>query len=88
MSLVCNLITLYTLVVFGRIVLQVAVQFGRLGWGHPVRKVEEVAAKLVDPVLRPIRSIVPGVPMGGMQLDLSPLVLIVGLQILGRIVCN
>lgn len=87
MNLVCNLITLYTLVVFGRIILQIAVQFGRLGWGHPVRKVEEFAAKLVDPVLRPIRSMVPSVPMGGMQLDLSPLVLIIGLQIIQRIIC-
>ena len=87
MSLVCNLITLYTLVVFGRIILQIAVQFGRLGWGHPVRKIEELAGKAVDPVLRPIRQVVPSLPMGGMQLDLSPLVLIVGLQVLQRIIC-
>ena len=87
MNVVCNLITLYTLVVFGRIILQIAVQFGRLGWGHPVRKIEELAAKVVDPVLRPIRALVPGVPMGGMNLDLSPLILIIGLQILARLVC-
>ena len=87
MALLCNLITLYVLVVIGRIVLTLAVQFGRLGWGHPVRKIEEFLAKLVDPVLRPIRSLVPGVPVGGMHLDLSPLILIVGLSILQRFIC-
>jgi len=87
LDIVCNIITLYTLVVFGRIILQIAVQFGRLGSEHPVRRVEEILGLAVDPVLRPIRSVIPAVPMGGMNLDLSPLVLIIGLQILGRIVC-
>ncbi|MEE8330719.1 MAG: YggT family protein [Acidimicrobiia bacterium] len=87
MDLICNLITLYILVVLGRIILQIAVQFGRLGFDHPVRKVEQALGKVVDPVLRPIRSIVPGLPAGGMQLDLSPLVLILGLRILQSIIC-
>ena len=87
MDLVCNLITLYVLVVFGRIILQIAVQFGRLGFDHPVRKVEQALGKAVDPVLRPLRSIIPSVPAGGMQLDLSPLVLILGLQVLRSIIC-
>ena len=87
MDLLCNLITLYILVVIARIVLTLAVQFGRLGFGHPVRRIEEFLSKLVDPVLRPIRSVIPGVPVGGMQLDLSPLILIIGLNILQRFVC-
>ncbi len=87
MDLICNLITLYILVVLGRIILQIAVQFGRLGFDHPVRKVEQALGKVVDPVLSPIRSIVPGLPAGGMQLDLSPLVLILGLRILQSIIC-
>jgi YggT family protein len=87
LGLLCNLITLYVFVVIARIVLTIAIQFGRLGLDHPVRRVEELAARAVDPVLRPIRSVVPGVPMGGMQLDLSPLILIVGLSIIQGIIC-
>jgi YggT family protein len=87
LGLLCNLITLYIFVVIGRIILTIAIQFGRLSSDHVVRRIEEYAALVVDPVLRPIRSIVPGVPMGGMQLDLSPLILIVGLSIIQGLIC-
>ncbi|MDH3425533.1 MAG: YggT family protein [Acidimicrobiia bacterium] len=87
MNLVCSLITAYYFVVIGRIVLRLIVDFGRIPYEHPVRRVEELLGKLVDPVLRPIRGLIPGVPMGNMSLDLSPLILIVGLSILQRVIC-
>jgi len=37
---------------------------------------------MIEPILRPIRAVVPPVRMGGAALDLSPLILIVGIQIL------
>jgi YggT family protein len=43
-----------------------------------VRQIYDVTGRLVDPLLRPIRRLVPAV--GG--LDLSPLILIFGLQFL------
>jgi len=45
---------------------------------HPLRLNLD---RVVDPMLRPIRSIIP--PLG--MLDLSPIVLIVIVQILGRV---
>lgn len=87
MEIVCRLISIYYFVVIGRIVISLIIQFGRIPWGHPVRRVEEILSKAVDPVLRPIRSIVPSLPMGGMALDLSPLILIVGLSILQQAIC-
>jgi len=36
-------------------------------------------------MLRPIRAVVPPVRMGGAALDLSPIILILGLQILLRL---
>jgi YggT family protein len=46
---------------------------------HPVR---EFVDRLVDPMLRPIRRILP--PMGG--LDFSPVVLIILLQVVGGLI--
>jgi len=64
------------------IVLSYIVNFGRLGWDHPVRKIYDALSKIIEPLLRPIRAVVPPLRIGGSAVDLSPLILIVGLQLL------
>jgi YggT family protein len=74
MPLIVNLIDLYALVVLAAVV---------LSWVRPdpdnpfVRVIES----LTEPVLAPIRQAIP--PLGG--LDLSPLVLLIALQLLKRL---
>ena len=67
------------------IVLSYIVTFGRLSWEHPVRKIYDALSKVIEPVLRPIRRVVPPVRMGGAALDLSPLILILGLSLLSSL---
>lgn len=67
------------------IVLSYVVVFGRVGWDHPVRKVYDALSKIIEPLLRPIRAVIPPVRIGGAALDLSPLILIIGLQIIARL---
>lgn len=83
MNIVCSLIQLYTLVVFARILLE----WVRVPGEHPVGKVRAALATVVDPVLAPLRRVVPPVRMGGAALDLSPLVLLIGLSIISRAIC-
>ncbi len=64
------------------IVLSYIVSFGRLGWDHPVRKIYDALSKIIEPILRPIRNVIPPVRIGGTALDLSPLILILGLSFL------
>ncbi|MEE8456831.1 MAG: YggT family protein [Acidimicrobiia bacterium] len=64
------------------IVLSYIVSFGRLGWDHPVRKIYDALSKVIEPILRPIRNVIPPVRIGGTALDLSPLILILGLSFL------
>ena len=85
---ICFLLGLYILVIILRIILGMVVDFGRIPWGHPVRRITDLLGRVVDPLLRPIRSALPSVPVGGMSLDLSPLVLIIGLTIIQGIVCR
>lgn len=66
------------------IVLSYIVSFGRLGWDHPVRKIYDTLSKIIEPILRPIRNVIPPVRIGGAALDLSPLILILGLSFLAR----
>jgi YggT family protein len=72
--LLLRLIDLYSLIVLASVV---------LSWipsaqGHPVARFIEAAT---EPVLRRIRTVLP--PMGG--LDLSPLVLLLALQLIKRL---
>ena len=83
MRIVCSLIQLYILVVFARILLD----WVRVPSEHPVGQVRRVLATIVDPVLIPLRRIIPPVRMGGAALDLSPLVLLIGLSILSSAIC-
>ncbi len=64
------------------IVLSYVVNFGRLPGDHPVSRLYRFLARLIDPVLVPIRRAIPPLRLGGVNLDLSPLILIFGIQIL------
>jgi YggT family protein len=71
MPLLASLIDLYSLVVLVAVI---------LSWVPLDRRnpLVTVTHALTDPVLAPIRNVLP--PMGG--LDLSPMVLLIGLQLL------
>lgn len=81
LTIVCNLITLAFFAIIVWIILSYVVSFGRLPWGHPIRKVYDALARAIDPVLKPIRRLIPPLRIGGMALDLSPIILIVGLRV-------
>lgn len=46
----------------------------------------DVLNSLTEPLLAPIRKILPPIPMGAMYLDLSPLILLLLLNFLRRII--
>ena len=82
MAVVNSIVVYITLGLLVWIVLGYIVVFGRMSFDHPVRKIYEFLNKLVDPMLRPIRAVVPPVRVGGAALDLSPVILIVGIQLI------
>ena len=83
MGFICALIDLYVLILFGRIILS----FFEVPSDHPVGRIRSVLASLTDPVLIPLRRMIPTVRMGPAALDLSPLVVLLGLSLLRRLVC-
>jgi YggT family protein len=82
-SVLCFLIQAYSIVVFARIVLE----WIPVSYDHPVARARAVLRAATEPVLRPLRVLLPPVRLGGMGLDLSPLVLLIGLGILSAVVC-
>ncbi|HEX9853861.1 MAG TPA: YggT family protein [Acidimicrobiia bacterium] len=87
MGVICLILQLAFWAIIVWVVLSYVVNFGRLPWGHPVRTAYDTLSRGIDPVLRPIRSAIPPVRFGGVGLDLSPLILIIGLSLLRRIIC-
>ena len=84
MELIRLLVNWFILGMLLWIVLSYVVAFGRVTYDHPIRKIYDGLSKVVEPVLRPIRAVIPPVRFGGAALDLSPLILIIGLQVISR----
>jgi len=84
-GIVRSLIQLIQLALLAWIVLSYVVTFGRVPFDHPIRKLYDFLSRIIEPMLKPIRAVVPPVRMGGGALDLSPLILIVGLMIISSL---
>ena len=81
-SILRSLIQFLSLAMLAWIVLSYIVVFGKVPWDHPIRKIYDGLSRVIEPILKPIRAVIPPVRVGGAALDLSPLILIVGLQVL------
>lgn len=79
-EILCLVIQLYVYAMFGRIVLS----FFPISPGSPMASVFSVLYAVTEPVLGPIRRVLPPVGVGGMGLDLSPLIVTFGVQLLVR----
>lgn len=88
-DVVCALIGIYTLILLIRVILSWATAFGwRPPYTGPVRKILDLLEGVTDPVLRPLRALIPPVRAGGVGLDLSILIAFVILAVLRRVICS
>ncbi len=78
LRIVVDLIQAYIVLLFARLILS---WFPMNPWS-PWAKVVHQLARVTDPVLTPIRRILPPLRVGGAAIDLSPLVLFFALEVL------
>jgi YggT family protein len=83
-SIVCLIIQVYLFIVLIRIL---------MSWVPPTpgttyQQVHDVFDRLTEPVLAPIRAVLPPVRLGVTQLDLSPIVVFVLGTLLIRAICG
>jgi YggT family protein len=84
MGLICVLLQLYIFVIFIRLI---------MSWFPPTpgttyQQIYDAFVTVTEPVLAPVRAIMPPMRMGAMALDLSPIVVLLGLQLLSRLLCG
>ncbi|HVM39732.1 MAG TPA: YggT family protein [Acidimicrobiia bacterium] len=82
-QLLCSFITVYFVVLFARII---------LSWfpvepGSAMAGIYRILYDLTEPVLAPVRGLIPPIGGSGMAFDLSPIIVFVGLTIVQRFVC-
>ncbi len=82
-TLLCRLLDAYLIIIFARII---------LSWfpvepGSGMASVYGFLYALTEPVLGPIRRIIPPMGMGGMGLDLSPMIVLLVITILRSRIC-
>jgi len=74
----CYLLNIYLLLIFGRIILS----WFPISPGSALASVYRILYTITEPVLGPIRRVMPTIGFGGMGLDLSPIIVIFGVQLL------
>ena len=80
MSIICPLLHIYYYILFARVL---------LSWfpaapGGFLAQVNSVLYTLTEPLLAPLRRAIPPMRMGMAAIDLSPLIIIVGVQLICR----
>jgi len=77
-DLLVTLLQIYFYAVFAWVILS----WIRVSSTHPLGRVQVFLDRIIYPVILPIRRVVPPIRIGGGALDLSPIILLVGIQIL------
>jgi YggT family protein len=87
-DIVCILLTIFWVILLIRVIVSWAYLFGfRPPLYGPIRKALDLLDAVTEPVLRPLRQLIPPVRAGGMGLDLSVIVAFVILIVLQRALC-
>jgi YggT family protein len=77
---ICLILRLYVLVILARVIFS----WVRVTPGTPVASIYSVVFGLTEPVLGPLRRAIPPMRMGVAAIDLSPLIIIIGIQLICR----
>lgn len=75
-------LTLYFYAVFAWVILS----WIRVSSVHPLGRVQVFLDRIIYPVILPIRRVIPPIRLGGGALDLSPIVLLIGIQLLRALI--
>ena len=78
MGFICQLLRIYSWIILARILLS----YVRSTPGTAVEQINGVLLSLTEPVLGPLRRVIPPVRMGAGAIDLSPIIVFVGIMLI------
>lgn len=77
-DLLVTLLTIYFYAVFAWVILS----WIRVSSVHPLGRIQTFLDRIIYPLILPIRRVIPPIRIGGGALDLSPIILLIAIQIL------
>ncbi|HUU60806.1 MAG TPA: YggT family protein [Acidimicrobiia bacterium] len=83
MRAVCLLLQVFAAVIFARVILE----WVPVSDEHPVGRVRRWLRAVTQPVLAPIRAVIPPLRVGSVAVDLSPVILILLLNLAAAALC-
>lgn len=75
-------------VYFYAVFIWVILSWIRVSSGHPLGRVQVFLDRIIYPVILPLRRVIPPIRLGGGALDLSPIVLLIGLRLVRGVVAG
>ena len=81
--IICQLLLLFLLTIFGRVLLS----WFPLNPSGAMATVAGFLFTVTDPVMKPVRRMLPAARFGGMALDFSPAIVIFGIAIIRSVIC-
>jgi len=80
----CQALRIYSLIVFARIIFS----WFPVSPGSTLESVYNVLCAITEPVLGPVRRAMGNTGVGGMGIDLSPMVVSLGIIFLSQLICR
>jgi YggT family protein len=76
-DVLADILGIYRIAVFAWIIMS----WVRISTTHPLARLQLFLDRIIYPVVLPIRRVMPPLRLGGTMLDLSPIVLLIGITI-------
>ena len=84
MEIICILLFAYWIVMIVRIISS----WFPIPFSGPIRRIMDVVYALTEPVMRPLRNLLPPVRVGAIALDLSPILVFIVIGVLQQALCS
>lgn len=83
LEILCVLLSIYWYILIVRIILSFVTRLP-----EPIMPLDRGVRAVTDPVLTPLRRLIPPLQTGAMALDLSPIILFIAIRILQSVLCS
>jgi YggT family protein len=83
-NIICPLLQLYLVALFARIILS----WFPISPGGALSSIYSFLYTITEPVLGPVRRVIPPIGGGGMAFDLSPIIVLIVIQVLIGATCS
>jgi YggT family protein len=82
-EIICILLFVYWIILLVRILSS----WFPIPFSGPVRQIMDIVHAVTEPVMRPLRNMIPPIRMGAIALDLSPIIIFIVIAVLRQALC-